>query len=51
VFARDPNLTNLKNDLRFAQFIADQKKTVGILQDGALTRCGIGGPSSHIVPV
>jgi hypothetical protein len=26
VFARDPNLTNLKNDLRFAQFIADQKK-------------------------
>jgi hypothetical protein len=51
VFARDPDLTNLKNDLRFAQFIADQKKTVGILQDGALTRCGIGGPSSHIVPV
>ena len=29
VFARDPNLTNLKNDLRFAQFIADQKKNSG----------------------
>jgi TolB-like protein/DNA-binding winged helix-turn-helix (wHTH) protein/thioredoxin-like negative regulator of GroEL len=26
VFARDPNLTNLRNDPRFAQFIADQKK-------------------------
>ena len=26
VFARDPNLTNLRNDPRFSQFIADQKK-------------------------
>lgn len=26
VFARDPNLANLRNDPRFVQFMADQKK-------------------------